>query len=306
MFDNSVVSGFQLATLAGPLCEEPVMGVCFVIEEWSMIRNENETTNESKTDRNKQKNESTIQAVQTVQHWRVCLQETSDDNALENKMEHFKMNCRTPVFELKTVVSENEGEKDNFDFNNTHKKEVDEFSLRDTKLREIDLADVQKNAFRTNTGECNDSIQTSEIKGNDLEEDNIENRIRTDSESVVETFTSNGRCRRTDNYGPLSGQIMAAVKEGCRRTFGLQPMRLMAAMYTCQIQATSDVLGKMYAVVYKREGRVISEQMREGSDVFDVTAVLPVAESFGFAEEIRKRTSGLAIPQLLFSHWEVR
>ena len=85
-----------------------------------------------------------------------------------------------------------------------------------------------------------------------------------------------------------------------------QPMRLIAAMYSCEIQATSDVLGKLYAVLAKREGKVISEDMKEGSDVFIIKAQMPVAESFGFAEEIRKRTSGLASPQLMFSHWEVR
>jgi len=63
--------------------------------------------------------------------------------------------------------------------------------------------------------------------------------------------------------------------------------------------------GKMYAVLGKRNGRVLSDEMREGSSIFNITAVLPVVESFGFAEEIRKRTSGLASPHLHFSHWEV-
>ena len=56
----------------------------------------------------------------------------------------------------------------------------------------------------------------------------------------------------------------------------------------------------------KREGKITSEELQEGSDIFDVHAELPVAESFGFAEEIRKKTSGLASPQLVFSRWEVR
>ena len=33
---SSLVNGFQLATLAGPLCEEPMMGVAFFIEDWSL------------------------------------------------------------------------------------------------------------------------------------------------------------------------------------------------------------------------------------------------------------------------------
>ena len=41
-----------------------------------------------------------------------------------------------------------------------------------------------------------------------------------------------------------------------------------------------------------------------GTNTFVVRVALPVVESFGFAEEIRKRTSGAASPQLVFSHWE--
>lgn len=63
--------------------------------------------------------------------------------------------------------------------------------------------------------------------------------------------------------------------------------------------------GRVYGVLGKREGRVLQEEMKEGTDMFIIKAVLPVAESFGFADEIRKRTSGLASPQLVFSHWEV-
>ena len=33
-FDNSIVNGFQIATLSGPLCEEQMYGVCFVVEDW--------------------------------------------------------------------------------------------------------------------------------------------------------------------------------------------------------------------------------------------------------------------------------
>ena len=36
-FDNSIMQGFQIATQAGPICEEPVMGVAFFIEEWKFI-----------------------------------------------------------------------------------------------------------------------------------------------------------------------------------------------------------------------------------------------------------------------------
>ncbi|TMW41517.1 hypothetical protein DOY81_013404, partial [Sarcophaga bullata] len=30
------VNGFQITTSAGPLCEEPMQGVCFMVLEWSV------------------------------------------------------------------------------------------------------------------------------------------------------------------------------------------------------------------------------------------------------------------------------
>lgn len=40
-FSNNAVNGFQLATLAGPLCEEPLMGVCFIIEDLTIAEGVN-------------------------------------------------------------------------------------------------------------------------------------------------------------------------------------------------------------------------------------------------------------------------
>ncbi|CAF4234604.1 unnamed protein product, partial [Rotaria magnacalcarata] len=52
--------------------------------------------------------------------------------------------------------------------------------------------------------------------------------------------------------------------------------------------------------------RVLNEDMKEGTSIFIVTAALPVAESFGFAEEMRKKASGLAAPQLSGkTYWEI-
>ena len=74
-------------------------------------------------------------------------------------------------------------------------------------------------------------------------------------------------------------------------------------MYSCEIQASgkfrfsvfvlvrtsllssvADVLGKVYGVVAKRRGRIVAEEMKEGSSFFNVSARLPVVESFGFAD----------------------
>jgi translation elongation factor EF-G len=60
----------------------------------------------------------------------------------------------------------------------------------------------------------------------------------------------------------------------------------------------------VYAVLGKRRARVLKEEMREGTAMFTVHAHMPFAESFGFADELRRKTSGAASPQLVLSHWE--
>lgn len=60
--------------------------------------------------------------------------------------------------------------------------------------------------------------------------------------------------------------------------------RIKLAMYACDIQASTDVLGKVYAVVARRRGRIVSEEMKEGTSFFTIRAMLPVVESFGFAD----------------------
>ncbi|KAM3626069.1 uncharacterized protein V6R79_022109 [Siganus canaliculatus] len=198
-FDNSIISGFQLATLSGPMCEEPLMGVCFSVERWD------------------------IQSSALPQH-----QDSIEEDSSE--------------------------------------------TLADSK--------AERNAPTATQAEGPAAAESSQAKR------------RPEATSA-------------DCYGPVSGQLIASMKEACRNAFQAQPQRLMAAMYTCEIMATAEVLGRVYGVLGKREGRVLQEEMKEGTDMFIIKAVLPVAESFGFADEIRKRTSGLASPQLVFSHWEV-
>lgn len=179
---DSFISGFQLATQSGPLCEEPMMGVCFIIQEWTNIDN-------SKT---------------------------------------------------------------------THTIDLD---------RKIEGSP--------------EKIEEGHEAGQDP------------------TF------QHRDTYGPISGQIISTVKECCRKAFQIQPQRLMSPTFSCDIQVTTDVLGKMYAVLARRHGRILHGDMREGSQTFEIKAFVPVIESLDFVNEIRKQTSGMANPQLIFSHYEI-
>ena len=94
------------------------------------------------------------------------------------------------------------------------------------------------------------------------------------------------------------------MKDACRSAFLACPTRLLEPFYACELQTTQDIMGKTYGVLSRRRARVLTEEMREGTPIFTISAHLPVVESFGFAGELRKTTSGAAHPQLVFSHYE--
>ncbi|KAJ1335176.1 ribosome assembly protein 1 [Microdochium nivale] len=108
-----------------------------------------------------------------------------------------------------------------------------------------------------------------------------------------------------DSLGRLTGEVIKTVQQSIRQGFLDWSPRLMLAMYSCEIQASTEVLGRVYDVLTRRRGRVLSEQMKEGTPFFTIQSLLPVAESFGFSDEMRKRTSGAAQPQLIFTGFEI-
>ncbi|KAI8616877.1 P-loop containing nucleoside triphosphate hydrolase protein [Chytriomyces sp. MP71] len=105
--------------------------------------------------------------------------------------------------------------------------------------------------------------------------------------------------------GLLRGQIISSVGEAIRQAFLQWSPRLALAIYSCDLQAPSEVLGKVYAVLAKRRGRILSEEIKDGTPFFQIKSLLPVIESFGFSDDIRKRTAGAAIPQLIFNGFEI-
>ncbi|KAJ3116862.1 Cytoplasmic GTPase/eEF2-like protein (ribosomal biogenesis) [Physocladia obscura] len=121
----------------------------------------------------------------------------------------------------------------------------------------------------------------------------------------IEDFQVNLQDADNRQIGLLPGQIMAMTRDACRQAFLKWSPRLALAMYSCDLQAPSEVLGKVYAVLNKRHGRILSEEIKDGTPFFQIKSLLPVIESFGFSDDIRKRTAGTASPQLIFSGFEV-
>ncbi|CAK7210598.1 Cytoplasmic GTPase/eEF2-like protein (ribosomal bioproteinsis) [Sporothrix curviconia] len=112
---------------------------------------------------------------------------------------------------------------------------------------------------------------------------------------------SGGAILVRDNLGRLTGEVIKTVQQAIHKGFLDWSPRLMLAMYSCEIQASRRV----YNVLTRRRGRVLSETMKEGTSFLTILSLLPVAESFGFSDDMRKRTSGAAQPQLIFAGFEV-
>ena len=142
-------------------------------------------------------------------------------------------------------------------------------------------------------------------KINSLEVTKEENDKEEDLNKVETKSTSNSKKSHTGEYGPLIGQLTGSIKECCRKAYLCAEPRLYEAYYLCIFQINQEYVGKIHSVVGKRRGEIINEIPSEESIKSTFEAIIPVAESFGFVEEIRKKSSGLANPMLQFYEWKM-
>ncbi len=78
----------------------------------------------------------------------------------------------------------------------------------------------------------------------------------------------------------------------------------MEPVFLVDVQCPSTVIGDLTAVLKKRRGAILSDEVTMDGSLHNLRAHLPVARSFGFNGEARGATSGRAFPQVSFSHWQ--
>ncbi|KAL7541628.1 hypothetical protein ACHAXR_012190, partial [Thalassiosira sp. AJA248-18] len=102
------------------------------------------------------------------------------------------------------------------------------------------------------------------------------------------------------------GMVVAALRSGVRCALLTRPARLVEDHLRLTLHSSMTGLGSLHAVLSKRRGKVVTDDMVDGTDLIQVTATIPQAESFGLAPELMKKSSGeVTAPELVFSHWEV-
>ena len=90
--------------------------------------------------------------------------------------------------------------------------------------------------------------------------------------------------------------MIATVKDLCKKSFLNAEPRVVEGMYLCSLMATNETYGKVYGVINKCRGRVLTEEVQEGTNNFLIDALIPLVESFTFLDEIRRKSCGIAYP----------
>ena len=130
--------------------------------------------------------------------------------------------------------------------------------------------------------------------------------INNEEIGIEDTLANSLSATTLDSTSISAGQLIAEIKDSLRILILSCPVRVVEPIYACELQCDQGQLGNLYGVLSKRRGEVVKEDVIDGTSLFLLSATIPVSESFGFAQELLKKTSGNGTaPQLLFSHWQI-
>lgn len=105
------------------------------------------------------------------------------------------------------------------------------------------------------------------------------------------------KVHRGDNQIPTRSVIFAAMLTA-------KP-RLLEPVFMVDIAVPREHVSCIYNVMTKRRGQINNITPETNNITMTIEAHLPVAESFGFIEELRGETSGTAFASMMFSHWQI-
>merc|ERR1712013_267945 len=101
-----------------------------------------------------------------------------------------------------------------------------------------------------------------------------------------------------------AGQIMPCAKRVfCACQLGSSP-KLLEPMFLLDITVPQSAQSGVFSTLNQNRGEIEKIEDRIGTPLSQIQAYLPVLESFGFTELLRKNTGGQAFPQMKFSHWK--
>lgn len=101
-----------------------------------------------------------------------------------------------------------------------------------------------------------------------------------------------------------AGQIMPCAKKVFSACQIASSPKLLEPMYLVDITVPQSAHSGVFNTLNTKRGEIEKIEDRVGTPLSQIQAYLPVLESFGFTELLRKNTGGQAFPQMKFSHWK--
>jgi U5 small nuclear ribonucleoprotein component len=101
------------------------------------------------------------------------------------------------------------------------------------------------------------------------------------------------------------GQLIPTARRVAYSAFLLATPRLMEPVQFSEIECPADCVAAIYNVLSRRRGHVVRDLPKPGSPMYVVHAYIPAMESFGFETDLRTHTSGQAMCQTMFDHWQL-
>jgi len=102
-----------------------------------------------------------------------------------------------------------------------------------------------------------------------------------------------------------AGQIMPCAKKVFSACQIASSPKLLEPMFLVDITVPQNAQSGVFNTLNTKRGEIEKIEERIGTPLSQVQAFLPVIESFGFTELLRKNTGGQAFPQMKFSHWKM-
>ncbi|MDT8782775.1 MAG: GTP-binding protein [Candidatus Bathyarchaeota archaeon] len=101
---------------------------------------------------------------------------------------------------------------------------------------------------------------------------------------------------------PDKSEVMRGIGKAVFGSFLTANPTLLEPIYRIIISVTSDLANQSSRILTSNRGKVTLFEQK--GHLTQLSGYIPVAETFGFSAEMRSATSGRAIWQLLFDHWE--
>ncbi len=99
-----------------------------------------------------------------------------------------------------------------------------------------------------------------------------------------------------------ANEIMRGIGKAIFASFLTARPALLEPVYVTTVSVSSELAGECSRILTTRRGKI--RNFEQKGLIAVIKGYIPVAETFGFSQELRSATSGRAIWQSIFDHWE--